>query len=165
MDWKLSFEDNKKNKFVGLKNLGCTCYMNSLFQVLFFIPSFRESILNSECKIEEKNALYQLKYVFNNLKFSDCQYFTPIEFTKNFDNEELNVREQMDIDEFFNLLIDKIENHLKGTNNENLIKYFFQGRNTDELIFQENCNHHRKNDISFYSIQLQIMNKKNIYAI
>ena len=163
MDWKLSFEDNKKNKFVGLKNLGCTCYMNSLFQVLFFIPSFRESILNSECKIEEKNALYQLKYVFNNLKFSDCQYFTPIEFTKNFDNEELNVREQMDIDEFFNLLIDKIENHLKGTNNENLIKYFFQGRNTDELIFQENCNHHRKNDISFYSIQLQIMNKKNIY--
>ena len=162
-DWKLSFEDDIKQNFVGLKNLGCTCYMNSLFQILFFIPSFRESLLNSECKEEQKNALYQLKNVFNHLKFSNSQYFIPVDFTKNFDNTELNIREQMDIDEFFNLLFDKLENHLQGTNNENLIKYFFQGRNTDELIFQENCNHHRKNDISFYSIQLQIMNKKNIY--
>ena len=137
--------------------------MNSLFQILFFIPSFRESLLNSECKEEQKNALYQLKNVFINLKYNNSQYFIPVDFTKNFDNTELNIREQMDIDEFFNLLIDKLENHLKGTNNENLIKYFFQGRNTDYLTFKENCNHHRKNDISFYSIQLQIMNKKNIY--
>ena len=163
LDWKLSFDDDKKEKFVGLKNLGCTCYMNSLFQILFLIPSFRESILNTESKIEEKNVLFQLKIVFNSLKFIDSKFFSPIDFTKNFDNEELNVREQKDIDEFFNLLIDKLENNLQGTKNENLIKYFFQGRIIDNLTFQEDCSHNRKNEISFYSIQLQIKNKKDLF--
>ena len=41
----------------------------------------------------------------------------------------------MDVDEFFNLFIDKLENHLKNTNNANLIKHFFQGKNYDNLIF------------------------------
>ena len=161
LDWKLSF-DERKNQFVGLKNLGNTCYMNSLFQVLFSNIKFRESILNTECKIEEKNVLYQLKYLFNSLKFINSKYFIPVDFAKNFDNEELNVREQMDVDEFFNLFIDKLENHLKNTNNANLIKHFFQGKNYDNLIFQK-CNHKRKNEVSFYSIQLQIKNKKNLF--
>ena len=163
LDWKKSFKDDKKSKFVGLKNLGSTCYMNSLLQILFLITSFRESILNTESIIEEKNVLFQLKYVFNSLKYNESQFFNPIEFTKNFDNEQLNIREQMDIDEFFNLLIEKLENHLQKTNNKNLIKYFFQGKNIDNLIFQEGCTHHRKNEISFYSIQLPVKNKNNLF--
>ena len=163
LDWKLSFDNDKKEKFVGLKNLGCTCYMNSLFQILYLIPKFRESILNTEIKIEKKNVLYQLKVVFNNLKFLDSKFYSPIEFAKNFDNQELNVREQMDIDEFFNLLIDKLENNLQETKNMNLIKYFFQGKNKDNLEFQEGCTHNRENETSFYSIQLQIKNKKDLY--
>ena len=104
----------KKKKCIGLKNLGCTCYINSLFQILFLIPSFRKSILNTKSKIREKNVLFQLKIVFNSLKFIDSKYFSPIDFTKNFYNVDLNVREK-DIDEFFNLLIDKLENNLQGT--------------------------------------------------
>ena len=161
LDWKLSFNEIK-TKFVGLKNLGNTCYMNSLFQVLFSNIKFRESILNTECKIEEKNVLYQLKYLFNSLKFINSKYFIPSDFAKNFDNEELNPREQMDIDEFFNLFIEKLENHLQNTNNADLIKYFFQGKNYDKLTFQK-CKHNRKNEVAFYSIQLQIKNKKNLF--
>ncbi len=33
--------------FVGLQNLGATCYMNSLLQQLFFSPRFAEGILNA----------------------------------------------------------------------------------------------------------------------
>jgi ubiquitin C-terminal hydrolase len=32
----------KENFFVGLKNLGATCYMNSLIQCLYNLPIFRK---------------------------------------------------------------------------------------------------------------------------
>jgi len=32
--------------YVGLKNLGCICYMNSFMQQLFMMPTFRISIMN-----------------------------------------------------------------------------------------------------------------------
>ena len=164
LDWRLEYKDsNRLTPFVGLKNLGCTCYMNSLLQVFFnFIP-FRESLLRCKCKEEEKNALYQIKKVFYSLKYLQANYYTPSDFPNNFDDEVLNVHLQMDVDEFFGKILDKIENRLKNTKNENLVKYFFQGRQNDNLTFQEGCSHHRTNIINFYSVQLQIKHKKNIY--
>ena len=164
LDWKLSFDEDKKiTPFVGLKNLGCTCYMNSILQVFFNILPFRESLLKCECKEENKNSLYQLKKVFYFLKYLNVNYYTPTSFPDNFDDEILNVHLQMDVDEFFGNILDKIENRLKGTMNENLVKYFFQGRQNDNLTFQNGCTHHRTNTNSFYSVQLQIKNKKNLY--
>ena len=163
-DWKLDYkESNKLSSFIGLKNLGCTCYMNSLLQVFFnFIP-FRESLLKCRCKEENKNSLYQVKKLFYSLKYLQVNYYTPNDFPYNFDDEVLNVHQQMDVDEFFGNILDKIENRLKNTKNENLVKYFFQGRQNDLLTFQDGCSHHRTNIINFYSIQLQVQNKKNIY--
>lgn len=42
-DWAITHLDDEKSStgYVGLKNLGCICYMISLFQQLFMIPGFR----------------------------------------------------------------------------------------------------------------------------
>ena len=163
-DWKLNFNEKKKlTPFVGLKNLGCTCYMNSLLQVFYNLIPFRESLLKCECKEEKKNSLYQIKKLFYCLKYLRVNYYIPEELTKNYDNEILNVHQQMDVDEFYINILDKIENRLKKTKNENLVKYFFQGRLNDVLNFQKGCTHHRTNTNNFYSIQLQVQNKKNLY--
>lgn len=37
----------------GLKNLGATCYMNSMFQQLFMIPSFKYCLLSIDDHIDE----------------------------------------------------------------------------------------------------------------
>ncbi len=58
----------------------------------------------------------------------------------------------MDINDFFGKILDKIENRLKKTKNENLIKYFFQGKKIDILNSKDNCNHYRINENNFYSI-------------
>jgi ubiquitin C-terminal hydrolase len=40
----------KKNLFVGIRNLGSTCYMNSIIQQFFMIESFKKIILNFPMK-------------------------------------------------------------------------------------------------------------------
>ena len=164
-DWKLNFrEEVNSTSFIGLQNLGCTCYLNSLLQVFYHIIPFRESLLKCSCKEEKKNSLYETKKIFKSLKsINDSNYYTPKSFVNNFDNEKLNIHQQMDVDEFFANILDKLENRLKNTENENIIKYFFQGRLNDALTFQKGCTHHRINENTFYSIQLQVQNRKNIY--
>ena len=167
-NWKLNYNTSSNeavrvNNFIGLKNLGCTCYMNSLMQTFYNIVPLRESILRFKIPQTKKNCLYELQKLFFSLKFSKERYYTPSTFVENYDNEKLNIHQQMDIDEFFSNLIDKLENRIKNTDNENLIKYFFQGHINDVLTFQQGCDHHRTNTSNFYSIQLQIRNKKSLY--
>jgi len=38
--------------FVGLKNLGCICYMNAMLQQFYMTPQFRYAILMADDKIE-----------------------------------------------------------------------------------------------------------------
>ena len=163
--WNLYFESQNNNTttYIGLRNLGCTCYMNSLLQVFYHIIPLRESLLKCDCKEETKNSLYEVQKVFLYLKYLKRGHYVPETFVNNYDNEILNVHQQMDVDEFFSNILDKLENRLKNTENENLLKYFFLGRFNDTLTFQEGCNHHRTNVNDFYSIQLQVQNKKNIY--
>ena len=35
---------NERNGFVGLRNQGATCYLNSLLQTLFFTPEIRQGL-------------------------------------------------------------------------------------------------------------------------
>ena len=47
-DWTITLYDKMKSNtgYVGLKNLGCICYMNSFMQQLYMIPYFRNSIIS-----------------------------------------------------------------------------------------------------------------------
>jgi hypothetical protein len=41
-DERLSWDSRKETGYVGLKNQGATCYMNSLLQCLYHLPYFRK---------------------------------------------------------------------------------------------------------------------------
>jgi hypothetical protein len=42
-----AYDSKKETGFVGLKNQGATCYMNSLLQTLYHLPYFRKVLPNS----------------------------------------------------------------------------------------------------------------------
>lgn len=56
-----NYDSKKETGYVGLKNQGATCYMNSLLQTLYHIPYFRKVrtasltlfCLNFTCLIEK----------------------------------------------------------------------------------------------------------------
>lgn len=52
--------------YVGLTNLGATCYMASCMQHLFMMPQARRSILEAKCDESNKHAsiLVELKRMF-----------------------------------------------------------------------------------------------------
>ena len=52
-NWKINLSKDEKSNFVGLKNMGCTCYMNSILQQFFMIKELRETILGFEPDIEQ----------------------------------------------------------------------------------------------------------------
>lgn len=121
--------------FVGLRNLGCICYMNSMLQQFFMIPALRYNLLAvddglpadwQEYKGEpvDDNMLHQLQKLVANLELSERTDYNPWEFCfafKEFDGSPTNTGEQKDAQEFLNLAFDRLENALKSTSQKYLL--------------------------------------------
>ena len=48
LDWAITTVNKQERGsagFVGLKNVACICYMNSVLQTLFMIPAFKKAML------------------------------------------------------------------------------------------------------------------------
>ena len=172
-DWSISgySSDKSLTGYVGIKNLGCICYMISLFQQLYMIPTFRNDILasaeitttSSSTPLSE-NPLFQTQCIFAALNESMKKAYNPKPFCqafKDYEGKSLDTLEQMDVDEFFNLFMDRIENLLKGTPQAKTINYHFGGLFTNQFIGKE-CPHRKSRKEPFMAINLQVKNKKSL---
>ena len=169
-DWNITLDTSEKSTtgYVGIKNLACICYMNSLLQQFYMIPSFRNDILATNDPHKnvnpDDNLLFQLQCLFSALNQSVKQSYNPKIFChafKDWDGKSINVMEQMDVDEFFNLFLDKIETVIKGTPQAKTIAHHFGGVYANQLICKD-CPHSSIRDEPFLAINLQIKNKKSL---
>ena len=101
----MNFNDKDKKEFIGLKNMSSTCYMNSILQQFFMIPMLRETILSINSD-KQDSILYQLQLTFSALKAYEFKYYDPKYFVT---VSNLSFFEQMDADEYYGLLVDKLE--------------------------------------------------------
>jgi ubiquitin C-terminal hydrolase len=71
-DWNIMQVSQQKSRseFVGLKNLGCICYMNSLMQQLYTLPNFRDSIMQVTLEPKPSSVLYQFQLLLSALRSS-----------------------------------------------------------------------------------------------
>jgi ubiquitin C-terminal hydrolase len=160
---------NQRNTYVGLVNLGCTCYMNSVMQQLFMCPQFRNFICTSNDPKRhsmpiEDNVLYNTKYLFANLIKSQMPSYNPVVFfnsIKDFNGEPMPTNEQRDVDEFLNIYMDKIEQNILGTEDDKYLKSIFGGAFAQELICKD-CPHRSSREEPYMALSLEIKNKSNI---
>ncbi|KAM9305557.1 ubiquitin carboxyl-terminal hydrolase 7 [Gastrophryne carolinensis] len=159
----VAWDSKKHTGYVGLKNQGATCYMNSLLQTLFFTNQLRKAVymMPTEGDDSSKSVPLALQRVFYELQHSDKPVGTK-KLTKSFGWETLDSFMQHDVQELCRVLLDNVENKMKGTCVEGTIPKLFRGK----MVSYIQCKHvdYRSERIEdYYDIQLSIKGKKNIF--
>jgi ubiquitin carboxyl-terminal hydrolase 7 len=110
----IDYDSKEVTGYVGLKNQGATCYMNSLLQSLYFTNYFRRETFKIPTEADEpsKSIPLALQRIFYNLQFSDYPVGTT-ELTKSFGWDTLDSFMQHDVQEFNRVLQDNLEKKMK----------------------------------------------------
>jgi len=159
---------------VGLKNLGSTCYMNSIIQQLYMMETLRYAVMGGEDKDisfykqrfspYDDNLLHQLQVMFTYLTLSDKQYYNPQYFCMAFKDNNgnpINTKIQQDSQEFYNNFCDKIEENLKHTKYKYIINDVLVGK-TCSSIQCESCGYISNKFEDFYNLSLEVKNINNL---
>lgn len=159
--------DKSLTGYVGMKNLGSTCYMNSVVQQFFMIPQLRRGILGAQVDAPPVDAvspenllvLSEMRRMFAYLQESHRQSFDPEAFGKAC---KLEIGVQQDADEFFNLVTDQVERALLFTPNPRLLKDVFGGKTQNELVCSANPDHVSRSLEEFMTLSVDIENKSEL---
>ncbi|KAK5911825.1 hypothetical protein CesoFtcFv8_001761 [Champsocephalus esox] len=164
-------ERRDKNTFVGLTNLGATCYVNTFLQVWFHNLELRRSLYqchnaraqehNIESDYEPESICEHLQYLFALLQNSNRKYIDPSGLVKALG---LDTGQQQDAQEFSKLFLSVLEDTLskqKNPNLQNVIQRQFSGQFSYVTVCNE-CGRSSALPSRFYELELNIQGHKNL---
>lgn len=137
---------------IGLRNLGATCYQNSLYQLLYYNNKFTHSLLRT--RTEPGTILYELQNIFLHLKLSQLNQYDCIAVNKY--NNTQNLYEQKDVFEYCEYILQLIHSAAPA-----ILNNIFHCRIVNQII-SKNCDHIRQNIESAEIISLTVKNKSNL---
>jgi ubiquitin carboxyl-terminal hydrolase 7 len=149
---------------IGLDNLGATCYLNALLQMLFHINMLRKEVYNIPHEHEEMatSTTLALQSVFYKIQ-TDSRAVSTVGLMKSFGWDSADAFQQQDVQEMMRVLIDKLEECMKGTPREHALKNTFSGT-IKSYIRCLNMDYVSEREEDFYDIQLDVAGNKDIYA-
>ncbi|KAK1760881.1 ubiquitin carboxyl-terminal hydrolase [Echria macrotheca] len=157
-----NYDSKKETGYVGLKNQGATCYLNSLLQSLYFTNAFRKAIYKIPTEQDESmnNSAYTLQRLFYQLQTSNNAVGTN-ELTKSFGWETRHIFEQQDVQELSRKLMEHMEAKMKGTEYEKVLPQMFSGK-IKTYISCINVPYESSRTEEFWDVQLNVSGNKNL---
>ncbi|KAK3380099.1 hypothetical protein B0T24DRAFT_519847 [Lasiosphaeria ovina] len=152
--------------YVGLKNLSNTCYLNSLFTQLFMNVDFRRFMLKADVRDTDfsQALLFQTQKLFGFMQGSIRRYVSPDECVANiktYEDTQIDIHNQMDVDEFYNLLFDRWEGQLLTSEEKHQFRSFYGGQLVQQVSSKE-CEHISERLEPFSAIQCDIKGKSSL---
>uniref|UniRef100_A0A8C4XRF1 Ubiquitin carboxyl-terminal hydrolase 48 n=1 Tax=Falco tinnunculus TaxID=100819 RepID=A0A8C4XRF1_FALTI len=169
-------ERRKKNAFVGLTNLGATCYVNTFLQMWFLNLELRQALYlcPSTCSeyttgegipkdkdYEPQTICEHLQYLFALLQNSKRRYIDPSGFVKALG---LDTGQQQDAQEFSKLFMSLLEDTLSKQKNpdvRNIVQKQFCGEYAYVTVCNQ-CGRESKLVSKFYELELNIQGHKQL---
>ncbi|XP_024389478.1 ubiquitin C-terminal hydrolase 12 isoform X2 [Physcomitrium patens] len=159
-----AYDSKKETGYVGLKNQGATCYMNSLLQTLYHLPYFRKAVYHmptTENDVPSNSIPLALQSLFYKIQYSDTSIATK-DLTKSFGWDTYDSFMQHDVQELNRVLCEKLEDKMKGTAVEGTIQQLFEGHHMN-YIECINVDYKSTRKESFYDLQLDVKGCKDVY--
>lgn len=161
-------DSRKETGFVGFKNQGATCYMNSLLQTLYMVSAFRKAVYNMPLpepanENSRSELSYALQKVFYELQNSPTVVKTK-KLTESFGWDTTDAFTQHDVQELKLILCDELAERMKKItpNKPNSLSTLFQGKllNYVECI---NVDFTSTTEEEFSDLSLNVKGCRNIY--
>lgn len=158
----LNYDSKKVTGYVGFRNQGATCYLNSLLQSYFFTKYFRKLVYEIPTEHESPNnsVPLALQRAFYQLQVSDIPLDT-LELTRSFGWDTAESFTQHDVQELNRILMDRLENNMKGTPVEGKLNEIFVGK-MKSYIKCINVDYESARVEDFWDLQLNVKNFKNL---
>ena len=151
---------------MGIHNLSNTCYMNSLINQLFMNIDFRNFLYGVQVHdpTDKQKLLHHLQSVFAHLQLGNEKAALPHELANaiiDFEGQPINVSVQMDVDEFFNLLFDRLEVQFNTNQEKDEFRKLYGGLLRHTIKSRE-CPHVSSRDEDFAAIQCDVRGKSTL---
>lgn len=158
-----SYDSKKETGFVGLRNQGATCYLNSLIQSLYVTNSFRRAVFQIPTEDEDlSNSALALQRLFYQLQNAKDAIDTN-ELTKSFGWDAKQIFAQQDVQELSRKLMESLEEKMKGTKAENALANMFVGK-MKTYIECINVQYESSRIEDFWDIQLNVRGLTDLEA-
>eukprot|EP00217_Crustomastix_stigmatica_P013559 CAMPEP_0183795834 /NCGR_PEP_ID=MMETSP0803_2-20130417/5345_1 /TAXON_ID=195967 /ORGANISM="Crustomastix stigmata, Strain CCMP3273" /LENGTH=997 /DNA_ID=CAMNT_0026040337 /DNA_START=433 /DNA_END=3426 /DNA_ORIENTATION=- len=158
------YNSRQETGYIGLKNQGATCYMNSLLQTLFHIPYFRKAVYHlptTESDRADKSIPLALQSLFYKLQYSETSVATK-DLTRSFGWDASDAFMQHDVQELNRVLCEKLEEKMKSTTVEGTIQKLFEGH-MESYVECIDVNYKSSRKEPFLDLQLDVKGCKNVY--